>query len=1233
MSGLEPLAALSLACNVFHVIGVARHTIRTARQVYQYGELDPALIDHATRLEDLSKRIRPATMPGANPRSTAQPKPTDQDTQLLGLANRCLNAARDLREEVNFLKGPDTKSKLVAMLKTAVKTAWRQRRLDRLGKEMLDAEQLLQTGLLTRIFERTEKAIGGLENLDSTLRLFVEEYREGRSETAELVRTEAIQTRKNVAIQIKRSIYAVTKSTIQETTRVEGSLKKHITQETAQAQRLLGKHISTAIRSRDGSRDARERAIQLEARRERFLQSLKFDRMNERRSMVAESHPQTYEWVLRDSSDAREPVDTDADHPWDSFSDWLRSTEPAYWISGKPGSGKTTLVSYLLGHSQTRAFLEQWSPSVIIVSHFFWRPGTKMQQSIRGLFCSLLHQLLDKDKEFLMGILSNNKIALDKDVETDWSYNELQSTLLDVMAHYPRPIALFLDGLDEVLPADSTLALLDVVDALRQSQRLQGKIKMCLGARREPLIQQKLWACPHLRLEHLNYTDLRRYAEDTLSIPAQYQICVPPNWKLSTYDANGHWANFSFERPPTPPDLRYWLITELVNKAEGVFLWLCLTTKMVMQALWQGQMFTDLQDRIDSLPSELGKLYADMWARANGDSEHPEHQKRAALYFQLAIKKHFTDRLTPTIATTTDMASQILGRSSYEAGFVTSLVELCKAKMRDVEIRCAGLLQVNPISETRDTSGLMPWHGDDYYDLIPYAGEEYYPGPVEFVHRTASDFLTDSVEGLMILRKNEISEWYLRQRIVAARLARCRLFRAAPFVRHRDGDEGLEKAPFSTRYSYHNSFWGHLVSINSLLHALPEGDEDNARGECEKLLRSCQQLFESGHIFREYRLLRNVEDYQEERQGPDGIQGLYEMIVKREHEFLLEAASMNLNIWPIIWAKVQDMELNKQTLSELLLHVCNIEFALYADDLWFKDGKELNSKWWDKESRSSLLAPLAIDSRLKLARLLLERGACPSTKGPQRIEGYSRFDPVYVLETPLKRLMSSAWRLERDMPLFDSNLAGDFIHLIQLLMFNGADANGEEFRVSYQVQDGHLFEEELHFRDWDGGEALVQGIEGLRFVFAYPLSAILTRMLRKWKNRFPNIDPLPETGDTVQDTPMLGRLTLILHSKATPARMCFVEEEEDLEEELLWVAREAEQILHARDRNSCGVPIPIEIQQGLSRALRRRDPEGAEEWHTSRRLFEVFQRAGMTSIYWQEWGEGCSIFGDVLLGN
>jgi hypothetical protein len=76
MSGLEPVVALALACNVFQVIGVTRETIRIVKQVYRYGDLDPALTDHATRLDDLSERIQTAMMPTTPAAATTTTTPT-----------------------------------------------------------------------------------------------------------------------------------------------------------------------------------------------------------------------------------------------------------------------------------------------------------------------------------------------------------------------------------------------------------------------------------------------------------------------------------------------------------------------------------------------------------------------------------------------------------------------------------------------------------------------------------------------------------------------------------------------------------------------------------------------------------------------------------------------------------------------------------------------------------------------------------------------------------------------------------------------------------------------------------------------------------------------------------------------------------------------------------------------------------------------------------------------------
>ncbi|KAI6366843.1 hypothetical protein MCOR25_005059 [Pyricularia grisea] len=746
MSGMEPIAALGLSCNILQVVGVGRETVRLAKNVYQDGELDPALKESAELLRDISEAIRTTTTSVASNSQSAQ-APAARDKQLLGLVDKCQGAARDLDEEVKFLHGvPGGKAKLVAALKVAAKTTWRKRRLDNLDRKLKEAEAHLQTGLLARIFERTEKTGIDLSALDADLRSFVQEYRKGHTDTAKLVSTESIQTRKHVSVEVKQS---------------EVAIRSHITQHAIQSEKSLRTQIGAVL----VGASQRNKDIQLQARREKLLGSLKFDRINERRNLVETSHSGTCSWVLEDGSDESESrvksstseddfdsereddsdneneldhnsrstfSDTDSsyegnlstgpDFEWDSFSDWLRSNEKVYWISGKPGSGKSTLMKYILRDTRTSHFLHLWSPNPVLMSHFFWRPGSEMQQSIRGLLCSLLYQLLSHDTPCLDRLLDTSSDVAFKDSDTDWSAEELEATLHNVINIFPQPIALFLDGLDEVLPSDGPIRLLNMIDQLKDLNARVG-IKLCLGSRREPILQMRLGIYPQLRLENLNFADLQKYAMENIEVPLNYHIGLPEGLQLRH---NG--MVITRDDMPNKTDIKKWLVYELTEKAEGVFLWLCLTTKTVNTAIVSGETIEDLVHRIDRLPKDLSQLYTEMWARNNADDT--DHLKsRAAVYFRLALTvATFGSRLntifwltpfTLAIATQPELASLCFDTSKSKEGLAGRLLEASMAMKRDVEARCFGLLECRQFGEP-PLGSMFPWHGDEFVKLAPY---------------------------------------------------------------------------------------------------------------------------------------------------------------------------------------------------------------------------------------------------------------------------------------------------------------------------------------------------------------------------------------------------------------------------------------------------------------------------------------------------------------------------------
>ncbi|RSM17104.1 hypothetical protein CDV31_003997 [Fusarium ambrosium] len=115
------------------------------------------------------------------------------------------------------------------------------------------------------------------------------------------------------------------------------------------------------------------------------LMQIWFRTMNERRNAVHRAYPRTLCWVLDPPED---------DFEWYDLAQWLRSGSRMYWISGKAGSGKSTLMKYLFDEPKTKALLSHWASDCSLGSFFFWYAGNTEQKSLRGLMRAILHQLL-----------------------------------------------------------------------------------------------------------------------------------------------------------------------------------------------------------------------------------------------------------------------------------------------------------------------------------------------------------------------------------------------------------------------------------------------------------------------------------------------------------------------------------------------------------------------------------------------------------------------------------------------------------------------------------------------------------------------------------------------------------------------------------------------------------------------------------------------------------------------
>ncbi|KAI6352018.1 hypothetical protein MCOR25_009598 [Pyricularia grisea] len=472
--------------------------------------------------------------------------------------------------------------------------------------------------------------------------------------------------------------------------------------------------------------------------REKLVQSFKFPQMNDRRNKVVDSYSDTFYWIFKRDDQINAAVETAhaqmcyhwysvdncpsrGRHPrhCDSFSDWIQSESNLYWLSGKPGSGKSTLVNFILQDSRTQEFLDRWKPGAITISHFFWKASSSsMQKNMKGMFCSLLHQLAFQNEYVQHLVMSRIPNWSNKDDYSDWREKDLSSLLDEIFTSIPAPVFLVIDGLDEIL-TDETLDLLSAVSRFRELRN----VKVCVSSRPEPLFQREFDTEKQPRLQDLTRGDMQNFASSIIT----------KDW----YTARGYDQKGVDE-----------LKDLLASNAEGVFLWLRLAGENLKRGYRKGDTLKDLRNRLETLPRELNDLYTEMWRRLNEDTQ--SNRESGASYINILLDKRpinsssLSDSLALVMTSTNhEIQRKYLGHLDKAVNWV-QFVSLCEETRRLVENRCAGLFQV-----TTTTANPHERLSVDLPQQHP-AIEDILLLDVSIVHRSAYDFLIESVEGLKI---------------------------------------------------------------------------------------------------------------------------------------------------------------------------------------------------------------------------------------------------------------------------------------------------------------------------------------------------------------------------------------------------------------------------------------------------------------------------------------------------
>lgn len=341
------------------------------------------------------------------------------------------------------------------------------------------------------------------------------------------------------------------------------------------------------------------------------LRALKFQTIEKREDGIDNAYAETCSWILESES-----KDNETNTESCQFLSWLENDKPFFWVSGKAGCGKSTLMKYMYHDERTKASLQNsaWTRAkdLKLIGHFFYDRGDDNQKSREGMLKNILHQILQSRHELIQkcypAIFKSESLKSSMSDEIsfcldDWEFlSNMFITMLDYLED--SKICLFLDGLDEYRMVGRrrrayTEEELDLIfdgenedeawgrsswitDGHREIARFISRlgdspgVKICLSSRELNVFEHEFRDFPRTRVHEHTTGSIIQYCQGNLTKAAP--------------DLDGL-TNF---------------VSSIAEKSYGVFLWVRIVVDMLIDGYTEGSSEDELWQVLNSLPRRLG---------------------------------------------------------------------------------------------------------------------------------------------------------------------------------------------------------------------------------------------------------------------------------------------------------------------------------------------------------------------------------------------------------------------------------------------------------------------------------------------------------------------------------------------------------------------------------------------------------------------------------------------------